>query len=315
MALRELRDFLTSTLSAPRSPWSEAGIDDISGQRVPDIVFRSSRSLLWADIHQVWASWFVDSICDPDRLAEDYPGHAIVAGKIQRALDRLLPPSMPKAEKRKLLELMLLLTIDRVRARQFRRRAMQDFATKALLLEGAGRPPRCWVCGFPFADHAIDKFLSIDQRNFEMRLPEFLDFIQPRGRKIRDISIEIDHVDPFWAGGSEEDNLQLACGWCNSNKGWRISLYDASNEPIEFRHPRLGKVFAPQPFWVVRLLATKGRCENPGGCAKTTRNSSLRIQAEYADGALNPLNLRAVCDEHDEIGSNRFVHRSLFDRS
>jgi hypothetical protein len=312
MALRELGDFLRSTLSAPRSPWSEAGINDISSQHVPDIVFRSSRSLLLADINQVWASWFVDSICDPGRLAEDYPGHAIVAGKIQRGLDRLLPPSVPKAEKRQLLEMLLFLTADRVRARQFRRRAMQDFATRGLLLDAAGRPPRCWVCGFPFADHAINKFLSNKEQKLEMRLPEFIDFIQPRGRKLRDVSIEMDHVDPFWSGGSEEDNLRLACGWCNSNKGWRISLYDATTEPIEFRHPRLGNVYVPQPFWVIRVLATKGRCENPEGCSKTTSNSCLRVQAEYAEGALNPLNLRIVCDQHDEIGSNRFVHRSLF---
>jgi hypothetical protein len=119
-------------------------------------------------------------------------------------------------------------------------------------------------------------------------------------------------VLPVAAGGTGGANLRLACGWCNGHKSDNLSLYDQAFNPIIVRHPVLGVVTVPRPFWVVRLLAYRRRCEwsGAGGCTRTTSNAELFIAARREGGAMNPANLTVTCEEHDPFKAIRLVNPS-----
>ena len=150
-----------------------------------------------------------------------------------------------------------------------------------------------------------------------MTLPAFVDFVKPSGLIVRDHSIEIDHVFPVARGGREGHNLRLICGWCNSAKGDRCSLYDVSSRPIAFCHPRRGRMTVPRPFWVVRLLAIHPTCEwtGPGGCTQSTRTAELTVYGLHTAGSMNPSNLRVTCFEHHPLGHERLVARNCIGAS
>ena len=114
------------------------------------------------------------------------------------------------------------------------------------------------------------------------------------------------------AGGEDDENLAFACGWCNSQKGARLTLYDIGADDVVLKHPKLGRISVPRPFWIVRLLAIRGRCEWPGGCAKTTENSELTVAPRWVRGTMNPMNLQLTCAEHDPLGDNRLVSRKIW---
>ena len=125
----------------------------------------------------------------------------------------------------------------------------------------AGPEPRCWICGYQFEQWAVDRFLRSKSVSNKPSLPLFVDYMRPQGLRARDFYVETDHVMPIAEGVDEVDNLRLACGWCNAHKGDRTSLYDVGAKPLIVPHMRRGKTSAPRPFWVVRLLATRRRCE------------------------------------------------------
>lgn len=53
--------------------------------------------------------------------------------------------------------------------------------------------------------------------------------------------LQIDHILAHALGGSdEEENLWLACGWCNRHKSFRSSYFDpVSQETVSLYNPRL----------------------------------------------------------------------------
>ncbi|MFT7866782.1 MULTISPECIES: HNH endonuclease [Amycolatopsis] len=139
--------------------------------------------------------------------------------------------------------------------------------------------------------------------------------MRPRGLKQRHLSIEIDHVTPVAGGGSNDvDNLRLACGWCNQVKSRYASLYDVATWPARHvDHPSLGWMTLPQPFWVLRIVSMRGRCEHPDGCSARLATDELFAAPARARGTLNPVNVRVYCHEHDPWSIDRLVSPALLE--
>ncbi|MFI9633598.1 HNH endonuclease [Nocardia sp. NPDC051929] len=167
--------------------------------------------------------------------------------------------------------------------------------------------PRCYLCGYCFKDSARDRFLG---RPIDRPEPlALVDFVRPRGRTSRDLCIEIDHVTPLAAGGNNEvENLRLACGWCNRVKSSHTNLFDTTSWALgKINHPTLGVVAIPQPLWVLRFVATRGRCESPTGCSARLANSEIFVAPRRRGGALTPTNLAAFCQRHDPWATERYI--------
>jgi len=66
-------------------------------------------------------------------------------------------------------------------------------------------------------------------------------------------------------------------------------------------------VSVPQPFWVVRFLAMRARCEDPSGCQRKTATDELTVAPRNHGGSPNPANLMVVCHDHDPMTDVRLV--------
>lgn len=86
----------------------------------------------------------------------------------------------------------------------------------------AGRDRRCWICGYQFTLGACQAYRR-ETVTQPVTLPAFVDAYAPRGRKLQDLRIEIDHVVALAGGGTYEKNNRLACGWCNRHKSSKFS--------------------------------------------------------------------------------------------
>lgn len=93
-----------------------------------------------------------------------------------------------------------------------------------------------------------------------------------------------------------------------------MSIYDVDLKPRVLEHPKLGKQSIPHPFWVVRLFSVRQNCEYEGNCEKTVDHSRLNIISKHPQGAMNPANLKVVCEDHDSLGSMRFIDRSIAEK-
>ena len=196
---------------------------------------------------------------------------------------------------------ILLDSVQRLRASRDRRRLSPEERWR--LLDLAGTSPRCWICGARFVETAIENFLH--QESSTIPLPPFVDILKPRGLLQRDLSIEVDHIVPHSQGGGDEDNLALACGWCNLHKRAHASIYDVEGRPKLAGSNAFGASSLPQPFWTVRLLATVRSCEHPDGCPNSADNVVLTVAPVHETGTLNPVNLRITCYEHDPYKASR----------
>lgn len=173
--------------------------------------------------------------------------------------------------------------------------------------------PRCWICGYQFQPGARQQYLR-ETVTDPVTMPAFVDAYAPRGLRSQDLRIELDHVVALAGGGKYEDNLRLACGWCNRYKSSKQVLYDAIMELKEVVLAD-GQIRAvPPQFWVVRLLALRGRCESPAGCTATTRNAQLTVAPIVRTGAPTPTNLWVTCKGHDPLRDNRLVESVVLDR-
>lgn len=197
---------------------------------------------------------------------------------------------------------------------QLRNATQRDFATPATrhALLGVATPPRCYICGYAFSQEAQDDFLKVKGRA-PIQLPQLLDVFRPRGLVERDVKIEIEHVVPVAAGGSGQGNLRLACGWCNKHKSSRVSIYEASfmvprTNPYRIGSYQLNEL--PNPFWTIRILALRGRCQHISGCNHTAADSELFISLADWSGSPNPTNLSIYCEHHDPINVDRKLAKS-----
>jgi len=313
--LREIGQFLRASLEEPGALWTDAGVESTASRHVPDLLLRSRRHLLQADINQLWAMWFLEFLCDTKAARANSASYPIIAGIVKSALDRIVPPETSHEERIGLLQVAVRLVSARLKINEDRRRVINDISVKEELLRKAGSPPRRWICGYAFLDEAIERFLENKLQLWDPKLPAFLDFMRPHGLATRDLKPEVDHVNPFCVGGEEGRNLRIACGWCNAKKSWKCSVYDTGSEAEYFKHPMIGQVSVPRPFWVVRLLAVRKRCEHINGCSASSINTHMLIAPVNGKGVANPLNLRLVCPEHDTIVALRLVHRSSIRRN
>ncbi|MBD1936328.1 HNH endonuclease signature motif containing protein [Microcoleus sp. FACHB-68] len=309
MEFEEIHSFFNTTADKLEACWDIQILSNIANQRVPDFIMSGRGSLLRADIHILWTQWFIESICDPEKFTDSTQsyGHILVA--VQKTVPIIF--SGISEEERKTLTRYISRLIDKeVQRRSPRKRSFISLEDKKLLWDIYGPEPRCWICGYKFTKWAENKFLGYENYT-ETPLFQFIDYMTLHGLSQRDICVEVDHAIPFSKGGKEEDNLRLACGWCNSHKSDRISVYDVAIKPRTVEHPKLGKQSVPHPFWVVRLLSVRRRCEYENGCDNTVDHAQLTVVHKHPEGAMNPTNLRVICSEHDPLGSTRLVSREV----
>jgi hypothetical protein len=162
--------------------------------------------------------------------------------------------------------------------------------------------PRCWLRGAQFADASICNFLFAEKH--AVPLPAF---------------IEIDHVVPHThGGGNGNNNLALACGWCNQYKSSLSSVYDVQGRSRISGRNELGLKTLAQPFWTVRLLGVARSCEHHSGCTTSSDNANMTIEPVNHAGALDPSNLKVICFEHDDMRDVRLqparIVRELWSR-
>ncbi|MEH2081192.1 MAG: HNH endonuclease signature motif containing protein [Nostoc sp.] len=309
MEFAEISSFLNTTADKLEEFWDIKCLSNIANQRVPDFVMSGRGTLLRADIHILWTQWFIESICDPDLFANSNQGYAHIFTTVQRRVPVIFS-GITEEERNKISTYIARLVDKEIQRRKTRKRIFPSLDDKKLLWDIYGPEQRCWICGYKFTKWAENKFLGYTNYN-EAPLPLFVDYMTLHGLKERHICVEVDHAVPFSKGGDEEDNLRLACGWCNSHKSNRVSLYDVSLKPRTLIHPKLGKQSIPHPFWIVRLLSIRRSCEYEGGCHQTIENGQLTVFPRHPEGAINPTNLRVICPDHDPLGSNRFVSSTI----
>jgi HNH endonuclease len=305
--------FLETTSARLETSWQVASLNQISERRVPDFITGRQDTVLRADINTLWTQWFIESICDPERFVESYPGYAHIVHAVKIEVPSLFT-NIEVSKHGELIKLISRLVEKEIQRRQMRNRIAFDSIIKDALWDVYGSEPRCWICGYKFSQWAINKFLGriISE---EIPQPQFIDYLKPRGLVRRDFQIEIDHVFPLAGGGDDDlNNLRIACGWCNSHKSDRLSIYDVAAKPSVIQHPRLGRVSIPHPFWSVRLLALHRRCEYGEGCEKTVENAELTVTSRHKEGSMNPVNLRVTCLDHDHFGSDRYISAALAQR-
>jgi hypothetical protein len=305
--------FLENTSARLETSWQMANLNRIAERRVPDFITGWQDTVLRADINTLWTQWFLESICDPERFVESYPGYAHIVHAVKIEVPSLFT-NIEVSKHGELIKLISRLVDKEIKRRQMRNRIAFDSLIKDALWDVYGSEPRCWICGYKFSQWAINKFLGriISE---EIPQPQFIDYLKPRGLVRRDFQIEIDHVFPFAGGGDDDpNNLRIACGWCNSHKSDRLSIYDVAAKPSVIQHPRLGRVSIPHPFWSVRLLSLHRRCEYEGGCEKTVENAELTVTSRHKEGSMNPVNLRVTCLDHDHFGSDRYISAALAQR-
>lgn len=304
--------FLSIAHSQAFKRWDKAAINEVARVRVPGAILGEHREIVLADIKRQWATWFIESIGDPARYIACSAGYALIYGDVAREVKRRLPYAT-KEQHAELTSCVARIIHARVkRAADKKSRVVEDVATRRMLLDFSGNPPRCWICGAAFHDSAIDSFL--DRGIYSISLPPIIDFLKPRGLSSADYRVEIDHLEPYHEGGERDENLALACGFCNRYKGGYGSIYDVSGRPIPagVRLPFISSL--PQLFWVIRSLAVIGVCEHEAGCGANKFNSHLTIAPISSSGAMNPTNMKVTCYEHDSLQENRFMKRKTAER-
>lgn len=275
----------------------------------PDLILAKNGVILKADVYALWFRWFVEGLCNPLRYMEESKTIINVLADTRDRVNKIFA-SEPQDEREALSEKIAQHVMAEVQRHRQLKRIGASSIQKRELVDAAVNNPRCWMCGFEFSQIAIDRFLRKPSRE-QMKLPQFVDILRPRGLYLRDESIEVEHIIPVAAGGGGFDNLALACGWCNKIKGARTSIYDA-----DARAPRitfhLGSQIwheLPHPYWTVRLLAVRRRCEHIDGCSSTVDNSELFIAPTDPRGSPNPSNLHIFCKEHDPYATTRIYGR------
>lgn len=291
--------YVDEALAGPAQAWDADALSRLSALQVPDAVLGRRRTLLRADAGQQWAQWFVEGLVDPRRYLNGPRNYARVFADVLAVVNERFP-AHPRNERQRLASSVsqsVQRTVELLS--QSGKRTTIDRSQKSFLIEIAGDPARCWICGTPFDDTALDNFLYAETQT--LPTSAFVDVLKPRGLSSQDGSVQIDHVLPVALGGSDTENLALACGWCNRSKSQWTSIYDVEGRPRLPAANTLGLTSLPQPFWVVRQLGVVKRCEHLGGCDRNVTNAAMTVGPAVASGALNPENLVTTCSEHDPL--------------
>lgn len=316
MSIESVTHFIGNASHDPASSWDYSQLMTLAGLSLPHDFFGDQDTLLKADQHRLWLKWFVEGIASPSRFAGD-----ATLGKLdiyKAVLDRVSQKyNQVELERRKALTEKIAdhiyAEVDRLRTAH--KRDYASSATRQSLI-AASSVPRCYICGYAFSQETINEFLKVQGRG-SIALPVLVDIFRPRGLTKRDVSIEIEHVVPVAQGGSGQANLRLSCGWCNKHKSSRVSLYEAPfvaprTKPFTLGKHRIHEI--PAPFWTVRIMALRGRCQHFNGCDRTVKNAELFIGFTDWSGSPNPTNLSIYCKDHDPIEKDRKVDRVIADQ-
>jgi hypothetical protein len=307
MDVDKFSSFLRVAASTWSSAWSETELRSMASHAPSDHVLGENGWLLSADFSGTLARWYVDGLVDLSRYSED-PTRRLA--HLYREISSRLREDAPRAPEDELKSVSRELTnLAWIEISGRRGVPRPTFGTQwhEYLWTTNEPDPRCYLCGYRFKDEARDRFLG---RSREIPKPApLVDFVRPRGRKSRDLCIEIDHVIPLAAGGDNApENLRLACGWCNRVKSSHTNIFDTTSWALgKIKHPSLGIVAIPQPLWVLRYVATRGRCESSGGCPARIDNSEIFVAPRRHGGALTPTNLAAFCQKHDPWAMDRYI--------
>lgn len=309
MSLLSVTKYIGDTSHNPKSFWQHDALLASSLVVPPDLILSRSSVILKSDVYSLWFRWFVEGLCNPLRYMDESKTIINILADTKDRVDNMYA-SEPQDEREALAKNIATHIMAEVQRRRQLKRITASSAQKRELVDAAVGKPRCWMCGFEFSQPTIDRFLHKANRS-AVNLPQFVDILRPRGLFMRDVCIEVEHIVPVAAGGGGLDNLALACGWCNKSKGARTSIYDA-----DARAPRA--IFRlgihnwhelPHPFWTVRLLAIRRRCEHVDGCSATVDNTELFIAPTDHRGSPNPSNLHVYCSNHDPYAGSRFYGR------
>ncbi len=306
-----MTQFLGDTSPNPASSWDYDALVRLSGGPFPNVLLGDNEPMLRGDQHRLWLRWFLDGLVSPVAASRDPSVQRleILAAVLKRV--KRLYPEVDDVRRKALTERIadhIYPEIERLRTGNARDTANKA-ARMALLAERT--PARCYLCGFAFSENARDAFLRVNGRD-EPVLPLLVDVFRPR-LKPRDISIEVEHLVPVAASGHGQDNLRLACGWCNKHKSSRVSLYEAPfMAPRVMRHSigphELHEL--PHPFWSIRILALRGRCQHQGECHRDAKIAELFVTLADWSGSPNPTNLLVHCEEHDPLVLHRMQDRA-----
>lgn len=312
MDAQELSNYLSQAHAAFNNAWERDLLRSLSVLQTPQNVLGSQAWLLEADVRVTWTQWFIDSLVSRSRYIEDLNlRYSHLYFDVHRQL-QIKYPHVPADELREAARVVSELAWEDInRRREIRRRSIPRQVREDLWL-AAEPSPRCYLCGYLFTSQARDRLLRRTAgRNVAYELPLLVDFARPRGLRERDLGIEVDHVSPVSMGGlTSLENLRLACGWCNRVKSDRRSLYEAPAGMVRRVSIRgLGTVAVPQPLWVLRMVAIRGRCEHSSGCTAKLDTHELFIAPGNLAGTLNPVNTLIVCSDHDPWASSRYVGR------
>lgn len=292
-----------------RSPWDEEALRQLSVRQVPREILGVHAWLLESDARLTWIDWFIDSLVDRSEfIANDSLTYARLYGNVRGALGG--STSSPRDEVIVMAKTLADIAWQDVMVRRAAKRTIVPQGLREDLWFAAEPEPRCYLCGYRFDSFARDRHLR-RANNESLELPRLVDFTRPRGLIRRDLHVEVDHVNPVASGGGTVlDNLRLSCGWCNMVKSNRRSLLDTTTASrSNLNVAGLGSVAVPQPLWVLRIVATRGRCEAPDGCEARLSTHELFLAPINAGGALNPVNATVSCSEHDPWRELRYVGR------
>jgi hypothetical protein len=299
--------FINSVLGNAAAMWNPIAVNEMASRVVPDSILGDKMQLLRTDIYEQWGSWFLEALADPMRYVLNGKGYPHIFHDVNSAVSSYFPKKTLHEKKAlaQAIARIVELRVENIRA--VKRRVSLSSADRLIMLELSENEPRCWICGVRFVKEAIENFRDGVKR--EMPMPQFVDVLKPIGLKSQDLRIEADHILPFSLGGKEEDNIQLACGWCNRQKSALQSIYQVEGGPIQAGPNAIGLSTLPRRFWVVRLLALNNTCEHQEGCTASSRTHEMTVSPRNQYGALNPNNLIVTCLEHDPLGPARLQTR------
>tara|TARA_Y100001970_G_C14176231_1_gene827142 strand:+ start:450 stop:1409 length:960 start_codon:yes stop_codon:yes gene_type:complete len=306
-----LSGYLNKTIPAISQSWKPNTLADLANITSPSSLFNERESMLKADIHFLWLSWFLESIYDFN-LAPENTKYADVFSSVRRGLIKSGFNEHDHSFNEVWTNIARLI-FTYISNTQGRTRKQVTKTLKQDLIATYNGKPYCWICGVRFPEESTKTFLGI---NANFTLSPTVDYMFPRGLKERDFKIEVEHKLPFSLGGGDIDdieNIDLSCGYCNRHKWKFLSVYDANRSLRTFSHARLGMLSVPQPYWAIRILALADRCSE-AGCTARKSNQQLYVDIVNELGSATPSNLKVVCRKHIRNPGDRFVNSKLFEQ-
>lgn len=306
-----LPEAIQAAKSALLSPWDRPHLERLANSKLPDLPIRSAW-LLEADVHALWLRWLIEAAI-PANLASPSLNTLQLAADLITSADNMLRTSMPilnESERRRTARIIAEIAFQWIRAEENKRDPLTR-AEKWLVLTNAGTPPRCWICGEPFLERAIQRFKRTTSA--PLTPAAFVDCFYPKGLKKNDFQCQVEHVLPVAAGGTNDPgNLQLSCGYCNRVKRDSLDLYARTAGRGFISHPTFGKLRLPHPYWICRLLVVDGKCSI---CSASNKDAALRAGPSHPSRYINPSNLVLYCTTHDPFSETRWVPASTFLRA